>query len=234
MPLLPRCLCQLGRQAPLPKSQRLLPMGTHCSGANCMSSTRSYATRALHLSLLLVIISQLLSSQVMERPFPGDEPGWPFFLHEWIGLAGVGVITLFWLWSLVRNSAETPLSRLFPRFSPKGLSDVAYEMVGFLRDVFALRMPSFELDAIASAVHGLGLMLASFLALSGAAWYFVFSGAPFGKTVTGLHSLAGSLMWVYLIGHASTAILHQLAGDDVLSGMFWFRRRTRRVPAPAE
>ena len=52
-----------------------------------MSSTRSHSTRALHLSLLVIVVSQLLTSQVMERPFPGEEPGWPFLLHEWIGLA---------------------------------------------------------------------------------------------------------------------------------------------------
>jgi len=50
----------------------------------------------------------------------------------------------------------------------------------------------------------------------------------------GLHSLAGDLMWVYLIGHASMAILHQLAGDEVFSRMFWFRRRASRIQAPAE
>ena len=199
-----------------------------------MSSTRSHSTRALHLSLLVIVVSQLLTSQVMERPFPGEEPGWPFLLHEWIGLAGVGVITLFWLWSLARNSPETPLSRLIPWFSPKRLADIVAEIGGFAGDVLVLRMPSFELDAIASAVHGLGLMLASFLALSGAAWYFVFAGTPNAKTVMGLHSLAGNLMWVYLIGHASMAILHQLAGDQVFSRMFWFRPRARQIQAPAE
>jgi cytochrome b561 len=199
-----------------------------------MSSTRSHATRALHLSLLLVVLSQLISSQFMERPLPGEEPGWPFVIHEWIGLAGVGVITLFWLWSLARNSAETPLSRLFPWFSLKRLSDIFDEISGFARDVLALRMPSLELDATSSAVHGLGLMLASFLALSGAAWYFFFAGTPNAKTVMGLHSLAGNLMWVYLIGHASMAVLHQLAGDEVFSRMFWFRRRARQIQAPAE
>jgi cytochrome b561 len=199
-----------------------------------MSSTRSHVTRALHLSLLLVVLNQLISSQFMERPLPGEEPGWPFAVQEWTGLAGVGVITLFWLWSLTRSSSETPLSRLFPWFSPKKLSDIVDEIAGFASDIFALRMPSFGLDATSSAVHGLGLMLASFLALSGAAWYFVFTGTPYAKTVMGLHSLAGNLMWVYLIGHAAVAILHQLAGDEVFSRMFWFRRRARQVQAPAE
>jgi cytochrome b561 len=91
-----------------------------------------------------------------------------------------------------------------------------------------------ELDASASAMHGLGLMLASFLALSRAAWYFVFAGTPYAKTMMGLHSLAGNLMWVFLIGHPSMAILHQLAGDEVFSRMFWLRRRARQIQAPAE
>jgi hypothetical protein len=141
---------------------------------------------------------------------------------------------LLWLWSLARNSSETPLSRLFPWFSLARVSDIVDEIAGLARDVFALRMPSFELDASASAVHGFGLMLASFLALSGAAWYFVFTGTPYGKILMGLHSLAGNLMWVYLVGHASMAILHQLAGDEVFSRMFWLSRRARQIQAPAE
>jgi len=199
-----------------------------------MSSTRSHATRALHFCLLAVVLSQLVSSQFMERPLPGEEPGWPFLLHEWIGLAGVGVLTLFWLWSLARNASETPLSRMIPWFSLQRISAIVDEIAGFARDALALRTPSFELDATSSAVHGLGLILASFLALSGAAWYFVFTGTPYGKILMGLHSLAGNLMWVYLIGHASMAVLHQLAGDEVFSRMFWLRRRARQIQAPAE
>ncbi|MBV8663819.1 MAG: cytochrome b/b6 domain-containing protein, partial [Hyphomicrobiales bacterium] len=52
-----------------------------------------------------------------------------------------------------------------------------------------------------------------------------FSGGEHGRTVLGLHRLAANLMWAYVIGHASVAVLHQALGDDIFSRMFWPRRR---------
>lgn len=200
-----------------------------------MSLVRSHATRALHLTVLLVVLHQLGSSLFAERPLPGEAPEWPLFLHEWIGVVGVGALTLFWLWVLVRNRAETPLVRLVPWFSREGRAAVIADVVGPVRQILAGRTPSLRLDALASAVHGLGLSLASFLALSGAAWYFVFNGTSYGRTVMGLHSLAGNLMWAYVIGHALMALAHQLWGDPVFARMFWRRPARRRVSiAPAE
>ena len=57
----------------------------------------------------------------------------------------------------------------------------------------------------------LGLLLATFLAMSGAAWFALFTGTPIGRIVLMAHKLAGNLMWAYLIAHASAALLHQAA-----------------------
>ncbi len=89
-----------------------------------MSPTRSHITRLLHLALLLIVLHQLLSSMVMERPLPGDEPAWPYALHEQVGLVGLGVLALFWLWTLVRHPLETPVARLLPWFSASRLAAV--------------------------------------------------------------------------------------------------------------
>ena len=106
--------------------------------------------------------------------------------------------------------------------------------MGVARDIVRLRAPSLDVPAISSAVHGLGLLLATFLATSGAAWFFAFTGGPYGRIVLGLHKLAGDLMWAYLIGHASMALLHQALGDKVFSRMFGFGAQARNPPAPAE
>jgi len=79
----------------------------------------------LHLALLLIVLHQLLSSTVMERPLPGEEPAWPYFQHERAGVVGLGALALFWLWTLVRRPLETPLARLLPWFSPARLVAVA-------------------------------------------------------------------------------------------------------------
>ncbi|MGD0639289.1 MAG: cytochrome b/b6 domain-containing protein [Roseiarcus sp.] len=199
-----------------------------------MSTTRSHVTRLLHLSLLLVVLHQLLSSTVMERPMPGDDPAWPYAMHEWVGVAGLGVLALFWLWTLVRHPLETPLAKLLPWFSPSRVAAVFEDVARLVRALFSFRMPPLELDALASAVHGLGLLVASFLALSGAAWFYLFAGTPYGRIVMGMHKLSANLMWAYLIGHASIALIHHALGDDIFSRMFWVKRRQTHATVPAE
>ncbi len=194
-----------------------------------MSPVRSHVTRGLHLLVLLTVSHQLLSSLVMERPLPGEEPDWPFALHTWIGSAGLGILALFWMWTLVRDSSETRLSALFPWFSPARLRAMEAEVGDLFGDLRKLRRPSRALDAVASAVHGLGLTLATFLVGSGVAWLYVFQGTPAARVVLGMHKLAGNVMWAYLIGHAAMALAHQALGDDVFGRMFWTRRPSQTV-----
>ena len=105
----------------------------------------------------------------MERPLPGEDPDWPFALHQQVGFVGLGVLMLFWLWTLIRDERETPLQRLFPWFSAEPLAEVVADIRAIVRAVAGPRAPPLHLDALSSAVHGLGLLLATFLAMSGAA-----------------------------------------------------------------
>jgi len=195
---------------------------------------RSHLTRVLHLAVLLTVVEQLLTSQFMERPLPGEAPDWPFALHEQVGLLGLGVLTLFWLWTLIRDERETPLQRLFPWFSNEAFGAVLADVEAIVRAVIQRRAPPLRLDALSSAVHGLGLLLATFLAMSGALWFALFTGTPCGHIVLSLHKLAGNLMWAYLIAHASAALLHQARGDRIFARMFWAHRRRHTHTAPAE
>jgi cytochrome b561 len=191
-------------------------------------------TRVLHLALLLSVVGQLLTSLIMERPLPGEDPDWPYALHEQVGLVGLGVLMLFWLWTLMRDERETPLQRLFPWFSSEPLSEVVADIRAIVRAVARLRAPPLHLNALSSAVHGLGLLLATFLAMSGAAWFALFTGTPYGRMVLTAHKLAGSVMWAYLIAHASAAVLHHALGDRIFARMFWVRGRRHTHTAPAE
>jgi hypothetical protein len=170
----------------------------------------------------------------MEKPLPGDEPAWPYFLHERAGVVGLGVLALFWLWTLVRHPLETPVARLLPWFSASRLAAVFKDVASVVRAVVSFRAPPLELEALASAVHGLGLLVASFLALTGAAWFYAFAGTPYGRTVMGMHKLSAKLVWAYLIGHALVAVAHHALGDDIFSRMFWVKRHPRRATVPAE
>ncbi|HEY6430762.1 MAG TPA: hypothetical protein VIZ17_02175, partial [Acetobacteraceae bacterium] len=92
---------------------------------------RSATTRVLHLLLLLIVLHQLIGSEFMGRPFPGEAPGTVWLLHEWVGLAGFGVVAGFWIWTLVRRG-ETALGRLFPWFSASGIAAVFADLVAQL------------------------------------------------------------------------------------------------------
>ena len=114
---------------------------------------------------------------------PGEDADWPFALHEQVGLVGLGVLMLFWLWTLIRDERETPLQRLFPWFSNEAFAEVVADIEAIVRAVVRRRAPPLHLDALSSAVHGLGLLLATFLAMSGALWFALFTGTPYGRIV---------------------------------------------------
>lgn len=199
-----------------------------------MSVARSHLTRVLHLAVLLTVVDQLLTSLIMERPLPGEAPDWPFALHEQAGIVGLGALVLFWLWTLIRDERETPLQRLFPWFSAEAFAGVTADVAHIFRALARRKAPPLHLEALSSAVHGLGLLLATFLAMSGAAWFALFTGTPYGRMVLTAHGLAGNLMWAYLIAHASAAVLHQARGDRIFARMFWTGRRRANATAPAE
>jgi len=189
-----------------------------------MSPTRSHVTRILHAALLLTVLHQLASSLWAEKPLPGDDMGWPYYLHERIGIVGFAVLCLFWLWVLARGPLEPSPGHLCPWFSAPRRSALVADVVALLRAFVRLRAPQRDFGALAGATHGLGLLLASWMALTGIVWFFVFDGGVYGRSVLGLHRVAANLMWVYLIGHALAALAHQALGDDVFSRMFWFKR----------
>jgi cytochrome b561 len=199
-----------------------------------MSVARSHLTRVLHLAVLLTVVEQLTTSLVMERPMPGEDAAWPFALHERAGVVGLGFLLLFWMWTLIRDARETRLRQLLPWFSAEGLAALAADLRAIFGALARRKAPPLHLDALASAVHGLGLVVATFLALSGAAWLYLFTGTPYGRMALTAHKLAGNVMWAYLIAHALAALAHEARGDRIFARMFWVRRRRAAATAPAE
>ncbi|GAB0115154.1 cytochrome b/b6 domain-containing protein [Acidisoma sp. C75] len=190
--------------------------------AGSHDTRRSHLTRVLHLAILISVVNQLLTSQFMGRPFPGVGPSTLFVVHEYIGIGSLGLVMIFWLWTLIRHG-ETKLGRLFPWFSPRAIAAVLRDAWGQLKSLME-RDPLAESDgAFASAVHGLGLLVLTGLAVTGTA-YFVTRGTITSFYMLELHAAMGNLMWAYLIGHAGIGALHHLLGHDILRPMFWIRR----------
>jgi cytochrome b561 len=195
-----------------------------------MSSQRSPITRVLHLFLLLIVVHQLGTSLIMERPLPGDEPEAPFLAHQWLGSAGLAAVLLFWLWALVRSRRETSIGSLVPWFSARRLAAVWKDLRSLSQALTQRHAP--PLDALASAVHGLGLLTLTAMAATGVAWLLFLQGGPLGRPVLEAHELLAKAMWAFVIGHAGAAAAHGLFGRDVFADMFW--RSPRRFASPGE
>jgi cytochrome b561 len=183
-------------------------------------------TRLLHAGVAFGITVQMGLSLVMEAPDDKDEvmaTGLPlqlFEAHRYIGMALLAVLILHWLWS-VSGHVKGGFGHLFPWFSGERMAKVAAETREILR--FKLLDPDAD-NELAGAVHGLGLLVATAMAATGAVLFFTLSpeghmAAP-GNTFHKLHGLLSKLMWAYLIGHFAVAVLHKRLGHSNVKDMF--------------
>jgi cytochrome b561 len=185
----------------------------------------SLTTRLLHAALAAAIVHQLVVSLFMEAPKPGrPAENLAFELHETVGLVSLGLLALFWLWTMFRQREEGP-GALVPWFSAERRRLVLADVANYRRSLVQLRLPSPTAETpLASAVHGLGLLVATAMAVTGAMVYALMGAdgslAGGGKFALELHEVFANLMWAYLIGHAGIAVVHDILGHRVLGRMF--------------
>lgn len=183
-------------------------------------------TRLLHAALALAVLHQLIISNFMQAPLDGKPENSAFELHETMGLITLGIVTLFWLWTLLRK-ADTPFAQLVPWFNRNRRTAVLNDARDALRAALRLDLAAIPADsALSSAVHGLGLMAVLGAAATGAGWLaFEPSNKDMAEALAETHAAITTLVWAYLVGHAGMAVLHELSGHAVLRRMFPFGRR---------
>ena len=185
-------------------------------------------TRWLHACIVLSISVQLMTSGLMEVPepvrtIPAAEITF-FKIHEWSGITVLTLLMLHWIWELTGHAAGQWV-HLFPWFSKESRESV----ISDLKSMPLLIRRGFSGEpnqgtAIAGAVHGLGLLTATGMALTGSVLFFGIGsdGAmnPYVSFVEETHQVTAIFLWAFLSGHVSMAILHQWQGDRVLTRMF--------------
>jgi cytochrome b561 len=188
------------------------------------SPRHSLTTRFFHASLAGAVIVQLLSSVWMRRP-RGTEPGNILFpIHEYAGMVALALAFLFWV-TVLRRRVGTAPGALIPWFSAERLRALWADVGTHLRAARAFTLPPHQDHAaLPSAIHGLGLLLISYMAVSGTYWYLM-SLAGLGRSIyvkpfLELHGLFGNVVWAYLIGHAALALLHHVTKNLSL-GVMW-------------
>ena len=130
--------------------------------------TRSRVTRLLHMLLAAAIIAQLGLSLGMQAPGRGRPGDALFEIHEKSGLAALAILIIFWGWSLVRRG-ETRFSLLFPWFDRQRRRAFAADLIAHFRVLRGGAVPLTEGKPFASAIHGLGLLIATLMAKIGRA-----------------------------------------------------------------
>ncbi len=190
-------------------------------GSPMSPATRhAFTTRLFHAGVAVAVAFQLLVSLVMDGPEAGRPDGLALWAHEYAGLATLALILAFWA-NLALRRVGTDRGALFPWASPQRRAAVMADLIAVRAAVTRLRPPAHdETAALASAAHGLGLLLMSAMALSGAAWFWLG-----GWLLLEAHGLFGNLAWAYLVGHAGMGALHHLLGQAPLGAM-WSLKRT--------
>jgi len=183
-------------------------------------------TRWLHAGIAIGVTAQLGLSLVMNAPDDKDEilaSGLPLLLfqaHELIGFVLLTLLLLHWLWSL-SGHVQGGFGHLFPWLSKERINTIRWELTETLK----LKLSDPEKNnALAGAVHGLGLLAATSMAATGAVIFFNLSNAGhmtrLGEAFHNIHGFIAPLMWAYLIGHFAISVIHKRLGHTNVKDMF--------------
>ena len=201
----------------------------------------SLVTRLLHLLVAAAIVLQLADSQLMRVPRPGRSStgteAAAFTLHEYVGLASMAIVALFWLWMLMRRRGTGP-GLLFPWFSRRRLAGLRDDILLHVRCATRLMLPDPEHSlALSSAIQGVGLVLALLMATTGTIGYCLWTE---GTAMSGLtavvfdvHGTLANVVWAYVIVHVGAALLHELLGRRLLYQMSPMPHAGREIEDPS-
>ena len=195
----------------------MLEANRHADNSSTAATPHSLLTRLLHAALLVSVLWQLLAVNFVERPRAARAGNVFYEIHEVVGLATLGLVLAFWLWSVVRRRG-TPVGALLPWFSSRRRAALLADTKAHWAQLRKRRIPEARSETpLASATHGLGLLTALAMAATGA-WLYTQS-VP-GGIVLDVHEAMSNLMWAYVVGHAGLAVAHQFTNHPVLGRMF--------------
>ena len=181
-------------------------------------------TRLSHTLTAVAITFELVISLIMDHPQTNKpmtiDGGLYFRWHEWVGLAALAILACWWIYSLINWKRESQ-GRLFPWVASPGRLSLVRETGQFL----LLRWTNIPEDgALVGTIHGLGLLIASAMVITGGVLYVALGPqdtvtSPVNSLMN-LHSFLSTFMWVYLCGHAFMALWHQYMGHGSLARVF--------------
>jgi cytochrome b561 len=195
-----------------------------------MSQTKhTYKTRLLHSMIAVLITVQLYTIYALDnRFFTKPIRSFLFSVHTYSGIVAFCTLLLFWIVIITRRQG-TSFKELFPWVSISALKNLFDDCVYYLKSLCHFKIPEHRTPApLASAIHGLGIIIMSIMAITGVHRYIVYQFAitktPLIKAITSLHGVFGDYAWIYLGVHASIALINHIAKKQKLSAMWSFKK----------
>lgn len=188
-----------------------------------MPPHHSGPTRFLHGTLTIAVSVQLITSLIMQAPSAQHAGNGFFTIHADTDIL-IGVLALmFWVVIATRRSG-TEAGLIFPWFRADRRAAVSADLrrhwAALRNGHLARHQPAAPL---AAASLGLGLVLVTIMAATGIGHIVAMDWAPdtsLGDGLRWLHGLTGSLVWLFLIGHGLTALLHHYTGERDLHSIW--------------
>lgn len=178
--------------------------------------TQPVWVRVLHLTTIVLVLSQFLTSNLIEI---GSSAGAPvFFLGAWThilpGLILFGVTFVFALTEFLRRGLKFFFPYLWGDFS---------QLVSDLKTLLGRRLPEAAPGGLAAIVQGLGLGAMGLTVLSGGLWFFLTrAGSGMADTAILIHEGVTGLVLAYIVGHGGMGLIHMI---------LWFRTGEREDSA---
>lgn len=181
-------------------------------------------TRILHALIAIEISIQLCLSLVMKTPKPGrvltplESLGYE--AHRSVGVAVLVLLFLHWI-IFSSGHAYKGIGHFFPWLSKARMHAVLSD----IRELLELKVGDpGQKDSFSGAFEGLGLIVGSILAASGAVLFFGIGEngvmRPVIRAVKAFHEFWGPFMWRYLGIHAGATALHIWLGHRSVLPIF--------------
>lgn len=184
------------------------------------------STRILHISMVIIVAYQLLSSLVMALPEPGKLPGVEstlFSLH--ITVFGWAAIIVSGVYAATRFFEKEAWGRLVPWFSKDRRRAFYRSARNELPQMFKGKLaPPEDRGALAGAVHGFGFLALLGMGMTGL--YVMLGVRPDGNLrddiqfVLYFHEWFGVLIWTFVGAHIFMTLYHLLLGQTKVIDIF--------------
>lgn len=177
--------------------------------------------RFWHLAMIALVVTALLTGDGADDYKKMEHAG--FLLHGRVGLTVFTALCLYFLYGLIGPKGHR-LYSWFP-FTGARLRQTGKDIAVLTR----FKLPEHNRrQGLAGFVQFFGLMVFSWLAVTGSLMYFFMErGAKahgFMHMVKEAHEVGTILIWVYLALHVGAVIAHSLTGHQVWKDIFFLNR----------